>query len=34
MIEENLPENRTNILYEKDLERGFDYRRITVTQVG
>ena len=34
LIEEILPEKRTEILIEKDLERGFDYRRITVTQVG
>ena len=34
LIEEILPEKRTKILIEKDLERGFDYRRITVTQVG
>ena len=26
------PEKRTEILIEKDLERGFDYRRITVAQ--
>lgn len=34
LIEEILPEKRTEILIEKDLERGFDYRRITVTQIG
>lgn len=34
LIEEILPEKRTKILIEKDLERGFDYRRITVTQEG
>ena len=34
LIEEILPEKRTAILIEKDLERGFDYRRITVTQIG
>ena len=34
LIEEILPDKRTKILIEKDLERGFDYRRITVTQVG
>lgn len=32
LISEILPEKRTEILIEKDLERGFDYRRITVTQ--
>ena len=31
-IREILPEKRTEILIEKDLERGFDYRRITVAQ--
>ncbi|HJB00220.1 MAG TPA: tRNA (adenosine(37)-N6)-threonylcarbamoyltransferase complex ATPase subunit type 1 TsaE [Candidatus Mediterraneibacter merdavium] len=31
LIEEILPEKRTDILIEKDLERGFDYRRITIT---
>lgn len=34
LISEILPEKRTEILIEKDLERGFDYRRITVTQRG
>ena len=32
LIEEILPEERTEILIEKDLERGFDFRRITVTE--
>lgn len=32
LIEEILPEHYTEILIEKDLERGFDYRRITVTE--
>ena len=32
LIEEILPEKRTDILIEKDLERGFDYRRITIDQ--
>ena len=32
LISEILPEKRTEILIEKDLERGFDYRRITVVQ--
>lgn len=31
LIEEILPEDRTRILIEKDLEKGFDYRRIVVT---
>lgn len=30
MISGLLPEERTEILIEKDLEKGFDYRRITV----
>lgn len=30
LIEEILPEKRTEIIIEKDLEQGFDYRRITV----
>lgn len=29
-IAELLPEDRTELLIEKDLEKGFDYRRITV----
>ena len=32
LIREILPEKRTEILIDKDLERGFDYRRITVAQ--
>ena len=32
LIREIRPEKRTEILIEKDLERGFDYRRITVAQ--
>ena len=32
LIEEILPDNRTEILIEKDLEQGFDYRRITVKE--
>ena len=28
-----LPESYTEICIEKDLEKGFDYRRITVTEV-
>ena len=30
LIKEILPENRTKIVIEKDLEKGFDYRRITI----
>lgn len=30
LIKEILPEKRTEVLIEKDLEKGFDYRRITV----
>lgn len=33
LIEEILPENRTEIRIEKDLERGFEYRRVTVEEV-
>lgn len=32
LIEELLPENCTCITIEKDLEKGFDYRRITVKE--
>ena len=32
LIEEILPENRREIVIEKDLEKGFDYRRITITR--
>ncbi len=32
LIEEILPEHYTEIRIEKDLEKGFDYRRITVTE--
>lgn len=34
LIKEILPENHTSIRIEKDLEKGFDYRRITVTVTG
>lgn len=34
LIREILPENITVIQIEKDLEKGFDYRRITVTKGG
>lgn len=33
LIEEILPSKRKDIVIEKDLERGFDYRRITITEV-
>ncbi len=33
LIEEILPEKRKDIVIEKDLEKGFDYRKITVTEV-
>ncbi len=33
LIEEILPESRTQIRIEKDLEKGFDYRRITIEDV-
>ncbi|HJA20178.1 MAG TPA: tRNA (adenosine(37)-N6)-threonylcarbamoyltransferase complex ATPase subunit type 1 TsaE [Candidatus Mediterraneibacter ornithocaccae] len=33
LIEEILPEKRTEILIEKDLEQGFDYRKITILEV-
>ena len=32
LIEEALPDCRTDIVIEKDLQRGFDYRRITVEE--
>lgn len=34
LIEEILPEKRTDIQIEKDLEQGFDYRRITIKELG
>ena len=34
LIEEILPEKRKEIAIEKDLEKGFDYRRITIKEVG
>ena len=34
LIEEILPEHYTEIKIEKDLEKGFDYRKITVTAIG
>lgn len=33
LIEEILPKEYTEILIEKDLDKGFDYRKITVTQI-
>lgn len=33
LIEEILPEHRTEIIIEKDLERGFDYRLVTIEEV-
>ena len=32
LIEEILPENRIEITIEKDLEKGFDYRKITIEE--
>ena len=34
LIEEILPQQYTEIRIEKDLEKGFDYRIITVTSIG
>ena len=34
LIEEIIPENRTEITIEKDLEKGFDYRKITIDTIG
>lgn len=34
LIPELLPKKRKEISIEKDLEQGFDYRRITLTEVG
>lgn len=34
LITEILPSRRTDIAIEKDLEKGFDYRKITVSEVG
>lgn len=33
LIEEILPEHRTEVTIEKDLEQGFDYRRITIEEI-
>ena len=32
LIEERLPERRTEIIIEKDLQEGFEYRRITIEE--
>ena len=32
LIEEILPEERISITIEKDLEKGFDYRKITIEE--
>ena len=34
LIEEILPEHYFQITIEKDLEKGFDYRRITIEEIG
>ena len=34
LIEEILPEERIAITIEKDLEKGFDYRKITIEEIG
>lgn len=34
LIEELIPKEHTEIVIEKDLEKGFDYRKITVAQKG
>lgn len=34
LIQEILPEHYTRITIEKDLEKGFDYRRITIEEVN
>lgn len=34
LITEILPEHYRQILIEKDLEKGFDYRRITIEEIG
>ena len=33
LIEEILPDRYTNVQIEKDLDKGFDYRKITITEV-
>ena len=34
LLEEILPEKRTEVRIEKDLEQGFDYRKITIRELG
>lgn len=34
LIEEILPQKRTEVVIEKDLERGFDYRKITFKEIN
>ena len=34
LIEEILPEKRIEVTIEKDLERGFEYRKITIEERG
>lgn len=34
LIADILPEKRIEIVIEKDLQQGFDYRRITVEETG
>ena len=34
LIEEILPKDRISVTIEKDLDKGFDYRRITVDRSG
>ena len=34
LIEEILPEHYYKIVIEKDLEKGFDYRKITIEEIG
>lgn len=34
LIEEILPDKRKEITIEKDLEKGFDFRRITIKEIG
>ena len=34
LIEEMLPEKRIEVTIEKDLEKGFEYRKITIEERG
>ena len=34
LIEEILPEKRIEVTIEKDLDKGFDYRKITIEERG